>query len=69
MSASEEKAALADLGRSGHDPRSAAEFLAALETEAEQSLRNDPSRWRSVQATSPDHHRRRARRQPWRAAP
>jgi hypothetical protein len=40
-----ERVALGDLGRSGRDPRSGAEYLAALEDETEASLRRDPKRW------------------------
>jgi hypothetical protein len=34
------------LGPSGRDPRSGEEYSAALEREAEASLRRDPSRWK-----------------------
>jgi hypothetical protein len=40
-----ERVALGDLGRSGRDPRSGAEYLAALVRETEASLRRDPKRW------------------------
>jgi hypothetical protein len=40
-----ERMALGDLGRWGRDPRSGAEYLAALEHETEASLRRDPKRW------------------------
>jgi hypothetical protein len=68
VSTSETKA-LESLGRSGHDPRSAADFLAALEAEAERSSATTRERWRFAAAASPDEHRRRARRQLWRSTP
>ena len=40
-----ERVALGDLGRSGCDHRSGAEYLAALEDETEGSFRRDPKRW------------------------
>jgi hypothetical protein len=40
-----ERVALGDRGRSGRDPRSGAEYLAALGKETEASLRRDPKRW------------------------
>jgi hypothetical protein len=40
-----ERVALGYLGRSGRDPRSGAEYLAALEDETERSLARDPKRW------------------------
>jgi hypothetical protein len=57
------------LGHKRQDARTGEELVAALKRETERSLREDPSRWRFAKAASPDHHRRRARRQPWRSTP
>jgi hypothetical protein len=44
-------------------------FRHALETEAERDLTRDPERKRFAKASDPDEHRRRVRRQAWRAEP
>lgn len=54
------------LARPHHDPRSAAEFRAALERETTASLRADPSRWSwRLSDRVRDTHRGRQQRARW----
>ena len=52
-----ERVALGYLGRSGRDPRSGAEYLAALEDETERSLARDPKRWTPKRTNKVPKHR------------
>jgi hypothetical protein len=60
VTSSEEKAALAELGKAGQDQRSAVEFLPALWAETERDLARNPQwqPWRHSSEVPDDRHRK-----------